>query len=47
MFVHKKKGYDTIPGLEKAIKVALAAKFIRESVLEFSDIFIRNCNIFK
>ena len=32
MFVHKKKGYDSVPGLEKVIKLALAAKFIRESV---------------
>ena len=37
MFVHKKKGYDSVPGLEKAIKIELTAKIIRDSVFFSSD----------
>jgi len=33
MFVHKTKGFDSVPGLEKVIKLALAAKIIRDSVI--------------
>lgn len=45
IFVKKKNGYDSVPGLEKSIKIALANKFIRESVNIY--LYIKNNYFFK
>lgn len=45
IFVKKKKGYESVPGLEKSIKIALANKFIRESV-RILWIFLIFCEFF-